>query len=79
MTTHAGQTSTNHEQLVHALNELDYHLQALKGADAWFDEVEDLNAKLDSPNVMDRDLYKRVESNAITLYAQEVVNLSRQP
>lgn len=78
MASQTGQTTTNHEQLVGALNELDFHLQSLKTADAWFDEVEDLNAKLGCPNVMDRDLYKRVESAAVTLYAGEVVRLSRQ-
>jgi hypothetical protein len=77
MASQTGQTSTNQDELVHALNELDYHLQALKGADAWLDQVESLNAALGIESHTDRDLYKRTESDAVTLYAQEVVNISR--
>jgi hypothetical protein len=74
MATHAGQTNTN---LASALNNLDRSLQELKSADAWMDEVESLNATLGCESPIDRDLYKRVTSNAVTMYAQKVVDACR--
>lgn len=78
MASKTGQTSTSSTNLVNALNNLDRCLQDLKTTDAWFDEVEDLNAKLGVPNTMDRELHRRVASNKVSFYAQEVVNTSRQ-
>ena len=77
MATHASQTNTNHEQLVHALNELDYSLQELKNADAWCDRADATDALCGREPIVDRDLYKRVASNAVSMYAQQVVDLSR--
>lgn len=72
-----GQTSTNNTDLFSALSHLEYSLQSLKTTDAWFDEVEALNADLGVENVMDRELHRRCASNAVSLWAQEVVDLSK--
>jgi hypothetical protein len=67
---------TGSDEVVEAVNKLDSALQDLKGTDAWFDEVESLNASLGLPNVMDRELHRRVASNMVTFYAQQVVEAS---